>query len=164
MRLLNPLMVGVVIYLATGDPGVPPCYRQLSEWTGVRPRPTCHPLLLRRSALLSPLKCNYFIYSAALMTLSEMAFNSSGAAIVKKGCVFNSFVTFTCLCLVLICLLQQIIFTIIELELCVCIYVFHNDKGTRLVDDSAFNLRMKTVKETVTCCTTLQHQHTHSHL
>lgn len=31
MRLLNPLMVGVVIYLATGDPGVPPCYRQLSK-------------------------------------------------------------------------------------------------------------------------------------
>lgn len=63
------------------------------------------------------------------MTLSEVAFNSSGAAIVKKGCVFNSFVTFTCLCLVLICLLQQIIFTIIELELCVCtgVYIFHSD-------------------------------------
>lgn len=55
------------------------------------------------------------------MTLSEVAFKS-GAAIVKKGCAFNSFVTFTCLCLVLICLLQQIIFNIIELELHVCIF------------------------------------------
>lgn len=54
------------------------------------------------------------------MTLSEVAFNWSGAA--KEGCVFDSFVTFMCLCLFLICLLQQIIFTIIELELCVCIY------------------------------------------